>query len=255
MSPSRLDRLVADKPIKFTRSRRLAREAGTANTGTSEAVRGSASLVLNRRLTASPVVRLPQASRGIGACLTPLPGSHPPDVSIASRRCLLVRGASSCDPARRCVPRSSTTRRSIRRTVESRCAMTIAVRLAISVHRASWISVSLSESSELVASSRMRIGASLRMARAIAMRWRCPPDSFTPRSPTSVSVSPGKRLDEFRLRAQGARLGAPRRRSPRADQSGCCPRWCGGTSTDPAARRRSPRAAPPAAHDRSAGRR
>jgi len=30
-------------------------------------------------------------------------------------------------------------------------------------------------------------GAFLMMARAIAMRWRCPPDSFTPRSPTLVS--------------------------------------------------------------------
>ena len=46
---------------------------------------------------------------------------------------------------------------------------------------------SLSESSALVASSSSRIGALRRMARAIATRCRWPPDSFTPRSPTSVS--------------------------------------------------------------------
>jgi len=43
-------------------------------------------------------------------------------------------------------------------------------------------------SSEDVASSRIRIGASARKARAIATRWRSPPESFTPRSPTSGSV-------------------------------------------------------------------
>ena len=42
---------------------------------------------------------------------------------------------------------------------------------------------SVSTSSALVASSRIRIGASLRMARAMARRWRSPPDSEAPRSP------------------------------------------------------------------------
>ena len=37
------------------------------------------------------------------------------------------------------------------------------------------------------ASSKTRIGASARKARAMATRWRSPPDSFTPRSPTRVS--------------------------------------------------------------------
>ncbi len=35
-----------------------------------------------------------------------------------------------------------------------------------------------------VASSRSKIGASRRIARAMAMRCFCPPDSITPRSPT-----------------------------------------------------------------------
>ena len=48
---------------------------------------------------------------------------------------------------------------------------------------------------------------------------------------------------------------APRRRSRRAGRSGCCRRSCGGTSTGPAARSRSPGAARPAAPGRWAGRR
>jgi hypothetical protein len=46
--------------------------------------------------------------------------------------------------------------------------------------------LAFAESSALVASSRMRIGASRRKARAMAMRWRWPPESWSPRSPTSV---------------------------------------------------------------------
>ena len=42
-------------------------------------------------------------------------------------------------------------------------------------------------STDAVASSRIRIGASLRSARAMANRWRSPPDNFCPRSPISVS--------------------------------------------------------------------
>ena len=41
--------------------------------------------------------------------------------------------------------------------------------------------------SALVASSRMRMGGLRRNARAMARRWRCPPESRTPRSPTGVS--------------------------------------------------------------------
>ena len=44
-----------------------------------------------------------------------------------------------------------------------------------------------SESRAEVASSRTRMGAFFKMARAMAMRWRWPPESLTPRSPTMVS--------------------------------------------------------------------
>ena len=45
----------------------------------------------------------------------------------------------------------------------------------------------LSLSSADVATSSTRIGASLRITRAMATRWRCPPESLTPRSPTWAS--------------------------------------------------------------------
>ena len=52
---------------------------------------------------------------------------------------------------------------------------------------ASLTRASVSTSSALVASSSTRIGAFFSMARAIAMRWRSPPESWLPRSPTTVS--------------------------------------------------------------------
>ena len=83
-------------------------------------------------------------------------------------------------------PRSNTRIRSRLRTVDSRCAITIEVRPFISRSIACWIRPSDSESRLEVASSRISTGASARNARASATRCRSPPDSLTPRSPTSV---------------------------------------------------------------------
>ena len=52
---------------------------------------------------------------------------------------------------------------------------------------ARWISCSVSVSTDEVASSRMRMRGLMSKARAIEMRWRSPPDSPCPRSPTSES--------------------------------------------------------------------
>ena len=49
------------------------------------------------------------------------------------------------------------------------------------------ISPSVEVSTDEVASSRMRIRGSARIARAMAIRWRWPPDRVRPRSPTRVS--------------------------------------------------------------------
>lgn len=51
---------------------------------------------------------------------------------------------------------------------------------------------SLRLSSAEVASSKINIGAFFRIARAIAIRWRSPPESTTPRSPTLVWYPFGK---------------------------------------------------------------
>ena len=65
--------------------------------------------------------------------------------------------------------------------------MMIVVRLRISFSSACCTSNSFSASSELVASSSSRIGGSFKIARAIAMRCRWPPDKRMPRSPKNVS--------------------------------------------------------------------
>ena len=90
-------------------------------------------------------------------------------------------------PLSRTSPASSTRMRSALRTVARRWAITSVVRPCMRLASACWTSRSDSESSAEVASSRMRMGGSLRMARAMAMRCRCPPDSRLPRSPITVS--------------------------------------------------------------------
>ena len=49
----------------------------------------------------------------------------------------------------------------------------------------------------VVASSRIRSLGRRTSERAIAMRWRWPPESLAPRSPTTQSISPGKRGDKI----------------------------------------------------------
>ena len=66
-------------------------------------------------------------------------------------------------------------------------AMMKVVRPSRSMSIAALTRFSVSTSRALVASSRTRMGALLRMARAMAMRWRSPPDRAPPRSPTKVS--------------------------------------------------------------------
>mmetsp|Transcript_23372 Transcript_23372/g.55669 ORF Transcript_23372/g.55669 Transcript_23372/m.55669 type:complete len:160 (-) Transcript_23372:15-494(-) len=79
------------------------------------------------------------------------------------------------------------------RMVVSRCAITIVVRFCVA---SSWSSASctirsLSVSSALVASSSSSTIGFLMIARAIATRCFCPPDSCPPFSPTSVSYLDG----------------------------------------------------------------
>ena len=76
------------------------------------------------------------------------------------------------------------------------------VRPAIASSSASLISRSVEESTEEVASSRISTRGSASSARAIARRWRWPPERLRPRSPTRVWKPWGRRVDELvRLRA------------------------------------------------------
>jgi len=77
--------------------------------------------------------------------------------------------------------------RSARLMVESRWAMIRVVRPSIRRSRALCTRASDSASRALVASSRISTRGSRSMARAIAIRWRWPPDSLAPRSPMLVS--------------------------------------------------------------------
>ena len=65
--------------------------------------------------------------------------------------------------------------------------MTMVVRSMEIFSSERWMAASVSLSTDEVASSSTRIGGSFSTARAMEIRWRCPPDSFWPRSPTMVS--------------------------------------------------------------------
>mmetsp|Transcript_32259 Transcript_32259/g.73723 ORF Transcript_32259/g.73723 Transcript_32259/m.73723 type:complete len:175 (-) Transcript_32259:964-1488(-) len=93
-------------------------------------------------------------------------------------------------------PFSTTQMRSALRMVERRCAMTMVVRLVfrMSSSSACCTTFSLVVSSALVASSSSRIEGFLIMARAIATRCFCPPESCPPFCPTSVSNPPGNSM-------------------------------------------------------------
>ena len=116
---------------------------------------------------------------------TPISWSSPN--SWISRKTALVSSSSVCEPWATIRPCSSTTIVSASEIVESRWAITIVVRSRIAAVRPARISDSVVASTEAVASSRIRIRGSITSARAIASRWRWPPESVIPRSPITVS--------------------------------------------------------------------
>ena len=64
--------------------------------------------------------------------------------------------------------------------------MMITVLPCISFSKAFWIRYSFSGSLNAVASSSTMMGESLIMARAMAIRWRSPPERWMPLEPTTV---------------------------------------------------------------------
>ena len=95
--------------------------------------------------------------------------------------------SSSGEPSSATRPSFSTTTLSAFATVRMRCAITSTVLPARSRESAVCTCVSFSTSNEAVASSSSTMGASFRMARAMEMRWRSPPERRLPFSPMGVS--------------------------------------------------------------------
>jgi hypothetical protein len=95
--------------------------------------------------------------------------------------------SASCVPCSTTLPLRMTMMLSALRIVLSRCAMVMVVRPADALSSAACTICSPRTSMADVASSRIRILGALTMARAMAMRCRCPPDSLMPASPTTVS--------------------------------------------------------------------
>ena len=71
--------------------------------------------------------------------------------------------------------------------VDSRCAITSAVRPSAASSICAWMAFSVRESSAEVASSKIRMAGFFNSARAMATRCFSPPESLSPRSPTRVS--------------------------------------------------------------------
>lgn len=92
----------------------------------------------------------------------------------------------ACVPMPVTLPVSRNTIRSASITVDKRWAMTSVVRPLINVSNASWTYFSELLSKLEVASSIIRIDGLRSSARAMPIRWRWPPESLMPRSPTSV---------------------------------------------------------------------
>ncbi len=124
--------------------------------------------------------RLDGIADGFGVLLLEARQQGP--VQRAASRC-----SSSWVPLSTTRPPSSTAMRSARWSVDRRWATSRVVRPAMTRRSPSWMAASTRASTALVASSRTRIRGSARMARARAIRWRWPPDSVSPRSPTTVS--------------------------------------------------------------------
>mmetsp|Transcript_57234 Transcript_57234/g.135188 ORF Transcript_57234/g.135188 Transcript_57234/m.135188 type:complete len:266 (-) Transcript_57234:2511-3308(-) len=101
---------------------------------------------------------------------------------------------SSCVPDSTIFPPCTTEMMSALRIVDRRCATTTHVRPTMSRSSASCTSFSLSASSDDVASSSSRIAGFLIIARAIATRCFCPPESWPPLDPTSVSNPSGNSM-------------------------------------------------------------
>ena len=180
------------------RARDAARRASGALSGDVCFAAGEQCLRVARQLPAGSArlswrgVRYPARAITQAAASAPAIAGSFPCCLDSSSRYRPGRSRNSCgEPSSMTLPELITMIRSKFCSVDNRCAIAITGRPTISRSSACWIASSDELSSADVASSSSRIGAFFRIARAIAIRWRCPPESFTPRSPTIVSNPSG----------------------------------------------------------------
>ena len=163
--------------------------------------------------------------------------------------------SSSWVPCSAILPSSRTTILPARRIVERRWAMTIAVRPWSRRSRPFSIVFSVRTSTLEVASSRIRMRGSASRARAKATSWRWPAESWTPRSPTSVSIPSGQRGDELGGADRGRRPPRSPPGSPPAARRRRSRGRCRRRGSPPGGRSRAGAAAPAAAPRAGRGRR
>ena len=146
-----------------------------------------------------------------------------------------VASSSAWVPSAMMRPSSTTATRSARLMVESRWAMMSVVRPSMSVRSASWICCSICTSIAEVASSSTSIGGLTSSVRAIASRWRCPPESVKPRSPPRCRSPRGAPT-----RTRGRRRQPRRPGSLRTSRRGGRRRCCRGSTPRTGTARRAP---------------
>ena len=136
-------------------------------------------------------VRADAGPRPVSSTATGSPSHSSPGPASRSRYSAERSSSSSWVPSAATRPPSTSTMRWASCSVERRWATTIVVRPAMTSRSVAWICSSVRVSTDEVASSRISTVGSVTSARAIATRWRCPPESVRPRSPTTVSYPSG----------------------------------------------------------------
>jgi hypothetical protein len=135
-------------------------------------------------LEAWPESCLLERIRGAGKAPR-LPGKSG-SVDAAPRQCRMPRGE----------PLRNTTMRSVRLSVESRCAMQMMVMSPFNSASDRWIRDSERMSRALVGSSRTSMSGRVTSARARQMRCRCPPETANPPAALSIVVAAVKMMAE-----------------------------------------------------------
>ena len=163
--PGRPARRTAPPPANARRA--AARGGGSAITASSGSWKGTASA----RRAGRRRRRRGRVRRAVIACAASAGAT-------GGDRCRSVPSSTACGAKSATRPCSSTRMASARTSDDSRCDTTIMVRPRAISARLAWMIASLSGSSALVASSRISSGGRVSSARAMAMRWRWPPEKL-----------------------------------------------------------------------------